>query len=211
MADLPNRDKLEATLKRVVNKAFRPHRKSKTRRMPPWAKIRDALYKDLHPKIERVRIEAARAFAAAHGDGPLPADFELTPDNRVANLVADMVDWSRSEWLSMKKPRTKADILAWRKKHLGTERAARIAATELTMAQSKGELQALKHYREQGANQVQGIWNTVEDACAICSPLHRKPENVWRATFPGGPPGHVNCRCYLTYEKPGKSKQKALG
>lgn len=35
--------------------------------------------------------------------------------------------------------------------------------------------------------------------CKICGPLHATKRSTWQERFPQGPPGHVNCRCYIEY------------
>jgi len=35
--------------------------------------------------------------------------------------------------------------------------------------------------------------------CPICTPLLDQPEEVWKARYPAGPPGHPRCDCYLRY------------
>lgn len=45
------------------------------------------------------------------------------------------------------------------------------------------------------------IWTTARDdrVCPICGPLDGRRYEIWRETFPSGPPAHPNCRCGLIY------------
>ena len=46
------------------------------------------------------------------------------------------------------------------------------------------------------------VWHTQRDekVCKICGPLEGKNQRFWEDKFPNGPPGHNNCRCFLTYQ-----------
>jgi hypothetical protein len=83
---------------------------------------------------------------------------------------------------------------------LGPDRAARIATTETTRAQTAGG--------EAGIGQTVGlsgedIWRTRRDArvCPICDELDGQPRAVWQAQFPTGPGDdvHPQCRCWIRY------------
>ncbi len=82
----------------------------------------------------------------------------------------------------------------------GPNRAATIAVTEVTRANSEGSQMIAGELRKQGIEMIP-IWQTNNDAivreCPICWPRHNKPieDNVF-------PPGHVRCRCWPTYELP---------
>ena len=83
---------------------------------------------------------------------------------------------------------------------LGPDRAARIAMTETTKAQTAGG--------EAGIGQTVGLsgedlWRTRRDmrVCKICDELDGQPRDVWQAQFPTGPGDdvHPNCRCFIRY------------
>ena len=90
---------------------------------------------------------------------------------------------------------------------LTRERAGGIAATEVTAAQSAGQIQAVQVYQAQTGLLLDGIWQVELNAiglpdsrvCKICKPLHGTGREVWGLKFPGGPPAHPRCRCTLTY------------
>ncbi len=79
-------------------------------------------------------------------------------------------------------------------------RAESVATTETTTATSAGG--------EVAVAQTIGLsaldqWFTADDdrVCPICGPLHEAPRERWMAQFPDGPPAHVNCRCWIQYER----------
>lgn len=92
-----------------------------------------------------------------------------------------------------------------------------LAITETTRAITSGEDVVVDQFerREQGGGRrrptiaprtLQKIWHTQRDekVCPICSPLDGRTDVIWAVEFPGGPPAHPHCRCYLTYQiKPG--------
>lgn len=90
----------------------------------------------------------------------------------------------------------------------GPDRDANIAATETTQAQTAGTNGARGQIERFGMT-TSVLWVTEKDGrvCPICSPLHRRPMSEWEELLPveligqivaqGGPPAHVNCRCYL--------------
>lgn len=108
-------------------------------------------------------------------------------------------------------------------------RAENIAVTELTRANIAGEQSAAAGInagtlsgsvpgdRQGGLNapglppifrdkmpvkKIVAVWHTEQDnrVCPRCAPLNGRPEGNW-GEFPLGPPAHVNCRCFLTWEE----------
>jgi len=79
----------------------------------------------------------------------------------------------------------------------GENRASMIAVTEVTRAYSEATNQHQRLIRDEVGLEMRRVWLTTRDSlvCPICGPKHGMPEEEWRAEFPGGPPGHVNCRC----------------
>lgn len=79
-------------------------------------------------------------------------------------------------------------------------RASTIAVTEITAAASAAEFRAAQISRAQG-KQLVALWETERDArvCPICAPLDHLPDVSWQGRFPGGPPAHPNCRCFLSF------------
>lgn len=82
----------------------------------------------------------------------------------------------------------------------GPNRASDVAVTETTTAASAGGEAAIESTVGTSAKDV---WRTERDAkvCAICYPLHGTYREDWEKEFPTGPPSHVNCRCWIEYER----------
>ncbi len=95
-------------------------------------------------------------------------------------------------------PAEKARIERGLDKVFGPSRAASIAVSETTAAQSAGG--------DAGARETFGIslddkWITEADkrVCPICAPLHQTRREFWGKKYIDGPPAHVNCRCVVKY------------
>lgn len=84
----------------------------------------------------------------------------------------------------------------------GKKRAVSIAVTETTRASAAATNGLQDYYKEYGL-EYERAWVTNEDelVCPVCGPLNNKRERVWRQQFPGGPPAHPNCRCFLTLRR----------
>lgn len=85
---------------------------------------------------------------------------------------------------------------------LGPEAASDIAVTETTRANSRAERAAAEDFERATGVRVVAYWQAENDSrtCPICNGLDGKPEAVWLREFPDGPPGHPNCRCWLTWK-----------
>ena len=83
----------------------------------------------------------------------------------------------------------------------GPVRSEMIAITEVTRAYSAATNQTQQRLNQTGLP-MQRVWLTRNDekTCILCGPLDGKPESVWAAEFPDGPPRHPNCRCSLGLE-----------
>lgn len=48
-------------------------------------------------------------------------------------------------------------------------------------------------------------WHSRRDerVCKVCGPLDGTTQSTWQSKFPGGPPAHPSCRCWLSYEVKG--------
>ena len=90
---------------------------------------------------------------------------------------------------------------------LTRERAVTISSTEITAAQSAGQIRAVQEYQARTGLLLDGIWivelnglgQPDSRVCPVCRPLHGTGREVWGGKFPGGPPAHPRCRCTLTY------------
>lgn len=82
-------------------------------------------------------------------------------------------------------------------------RAASIAVTEITRANSQATIEYQNYLAERGIDMVR-VWNTNFDdlVCNECGPLNNKYEDEWNSitagTYPDGPPAHPRCRCDTT-------------
>ena len=92
---------------------------------------------------------------------------------------------------------TRGDLESLLAPAFGENRASMIAVTEVTRAYSEATNQHQRLIRDEVGMEMRRVWLTRRDdlTCFICGPLHGMPEEEWRAEFPNGPPGHVNCRC----------------
>lgn len=79
----------------------------------------------------------------------------------------------------------------------GETRAQRIAVTETTRAFAAGQ-KLVQDELQRGGLQLERIWRTSMDerVCPICGPLEDRREGDGWTGAEGGPPAHVNCRCW---------------
>lgn len=74
------------------------------------------------------------------------------------------------------------------------------AATETTNANTAGE----RVYEKAAGKEeklIVAYWRTEEDprVCPVCDMLDGTTEDKWPPAFQNGPPAHVSCRCWLTW------------
>lgn len=183
---------------------------------PDLSALSEQLRGALQPELTRIAYDVGLAMALDIGIGFDPARL---------NLAA--IEWSQkyvTEWvkgLTDTRRKLLRDVLkeylttpgldnAWIRDQLknafGEVSAEMIAVTEITRAYSAAtnEYQAL--LKDAGIG-MQRIWNTSNDekVCPICGPLNGLPEKKWAKDYPGGPPAHVNCRCWTTLEYVGRA------
>ena len=85
---------------------------------------------------------------------------------------------------------------------LGSDRADTIATTEVTRAITAGEMGFAQSARIMAGLHLDPIWRCDMVPCEeFCAPLEGKGVDVWSLTFPKGPPGHPNCRCWLEWRR----------
>lgn len=208
MAQLQFRERREAEIRRAVKRAFRPYRKADHNRQPPWAKIRDALLRDLPPLLDRVKRTTARQFFATHAPDLDTTGFSVSPsDGRVSELVADLIDVSRRRWAEMGKRKSREAVLEWRKRNLGDQRAVTVAETEVHIAKQQAENAAWRFIQGREGKRLEGYWMTNCDlsktgCCPLCDPLDGLPSSRWKRFYPEGPPVHPRCRCEIVHRDP---------
>lgn len=127
----------------------------------------------------------ARDWAIAYTDQVL---------EQLAQVTARGVGQSIGRWLENGEPLE--SLIRDLEPYFGTDRAARIAATEVTRAVAEGSEAA---YRESGVvSEVEFYSVRDERVCPLCGALHGKTTKLGER-FDGGtyPPIHPNCRCFL--------------
>jgi len=85
-------------------------------------------------------------------------------------------------------------------KEFGESDAERDAVTSTTEIHSVGEMDGGKDVESRTGKRLIAVWRVYPGACPICAPLDGTTRE-WRTVFPGGPPGHPNCRCALEWRE----------
>ena len=214
MAELTNRDELEAQFAARVDKLSIKHRRELQRLLgtPPslrnvpeewWKKVEQEQEDEFTP----ILFLLFAASAAQHG-----LDFEQANEQAleyaVARARALAGEWVRNtkeglrlkegDWVVRGKPLTRHELRKELEPVFGKNRSDKLAITETTAAQTEGG--------EAGIGQTLGkqetdTWFTRRDGdvCERCEPLHGQPRSVWSEQFPSGPPAHPRCRCWIRY------------
>jgi HK97 family phage portal protein len=175
-----------------------------------WDTQTGRMIADLRPQLEAMARDAMLGLAADVGVafewGLVAEQAAIWAEQYAGALVRGIMDTTlhllrRKVAEFIRTPgRTIGDLKADLAPHFGEIRAQMIAVTETTTAYAQGTLFYQQALAEAGVKMVR-VWHTSRDEAvctAICVPLDGKPESVWRDRFPGGPPAHVNCRCWLT-------------
>lgn len=148
------------------------------------------------PVLAATHAEAAAQLAELQGLAHSPAEIQENSQQWAEKhgLALGILIGQATE-LGLSQGKSRAEVLS-------TERAARIAATEVTRAITVGEGLILVILLAETGKKLIPIWYTEMDArvCPICAPLHGTGPPTWRRVAVGGPPAHPNCRCHLTYE-----------
>ncbi len=174
-----------------------------------WDKINGDLRAAIQPELVRIATEHALRTAAEIG-----IDFDVAVINEAAvawangysyELVKGLTETTRALVQQVTTAfvatpgMTTGDIAGMLEPAFGRIRAEMIAVTEVTRAYSAATGEYQKLLRSYGLDSER-IWNTSADelVCPICGPLNGQPEDVWAGQFPGGPPSHPRCRCWLS-------------
>lgn len=183
-----------------------------------WARLSDETRAVLSGYLRRVYAASAMRWMRRLGLALLPEAIErdaetwaatyterlaplvtATARERIENGVADLR--SKLDPTEDLDP-AKVDELATQV--FGSNRAASIAATETTRAETSGGWDSVNRINsEVGDEVIEARWITADDdrTCWICNPLHNTDRDTWGPEFPEGPPAHPGCRCSLTYER----------
>lgn len=154
-------------------------------------------YSGMHIAAEKVGIafdnsmanKAAADWAAEYTD-TLLQQLDTTTQDGVGPIIED---WINTDGATM------GDLFQslMDTKLMGADRASMIATTETTRAFAQGEI---AQYSQAGITRMR--WNTDNDevVCDICEPLNGEVRTIGEEYGDGitEPPGHVNCRCWLT-------------
>ena len=226
MPDIPNRDKLERKIARLLGKYNRGQLEKLLEMMgnspsltkiPPefWTESQQALAAELLPFSEQVYLEAAQRVIE---EMPIGVNWQLVNQGAadwasryVGQLVKDISKTTeRGIGQAVSNYFTEAETIGDLEKSLvnmtdrfgrvfGPVRSEMIAVTEVTRAAAQGELAVASELKKEGI-EMRKVWQTNKDelVCPICGPLQGQEEGVWRQSAPDGPPAHPRCRCWLS-------------
>ena len=213
--ELPNRADLEADFAGTLARLSSRHRRElmdllgqppDINRVPAsfWAKVEKETRDELLAALLLILLSSstlhgwsgnqtdawATQWSADHA-GSVAADY--------AANSRDMLTVAGQAWGEMKP--TRGDVLDTATSIFGPDRAARMATTETTVAQTQGG--------EMAITMTVGLsdedeWKTnphlsVEGPCRICAPLNGTTRDVWGLQFPDGPPAHCACVCEIIF------------
>jgi hypothetical protein len=204
MPDLANRQDHEEELAAAVLALFDDWRD----RAPQFSAMEGefAGSQDVATALAETFAEAAGTFVAKRAADKAPeAESRLAQQaaewaaRRTRELAAEVVRTTRDRIAVL--PADDAEAEAALDSIFGADRAASIAITETTRAISAGEKAAAEWATAAILLLFDATWYTRADerVCDICGPLHGKPEAAWQAQFPGGPPAHPRCRCWVEW------------
>lgn len=228
MADIPNREKLEAELARALAKLGGEHLAELVKLLgdPPdvdrvpasfWRTYGDDLREKLAPFLEKVYRDG---IAAGRENLPRVAGVNWSLANQTAadwaesytfDLVTGITDTTReliagSVQEAIEGGLSRAELADLLAPTFGPVRAEMIAVTEVTRAVAEGEAAAVDALGEAGFEMV-GEWQTANDelVCPICEPLNGQQavDGVFTHPETGDtydlPPAHPRCRCTVGY------------
>ena len=216
MTDIPNRDKLERKLARILGDVNKAHMARLIEllgdppditRVPPtfWEQAGEELRQALTPFLEQVYLDQAAELMAAT---PSAIDWALV--NEAAVQWAQAYSFEFVPGITSTSQRvlqtavsayfdqglTIGDLTQRIESIFGSRRAEMIAVTEITRAASEGEQQIVRELAKQGIN-LKPIWQTNNDdlVCPLCGPRHNN-----EITDNQYPPLHPKCRCWVNHE-----------
>ena len=216
MAEIPNRDELEAQLARKLGKLSRAQMgrllellgdPPRVENVPPtfWDEAGKEMVAALSPFLEKVYLEQARRML---DDLPIGVDWALVNKRAVEwasrytfDLVRGINDTTRDALQAnvaryFEQGLTIGDLEDSIAGLFGPVRAEMISVTEITRASTEGERAIAAELAEQGIV-MRPVWNTSNDelVCPICEP--RNQETIEGDDYP---PAHPRCRCSTSHE-----------
>ena len=234
MADIPNRDTLEAQLARALAK-FGGERLDALLPLlgdPPsvdnvpasfWQAYDEDLRALLGPFLAKVYAQGANAAPIPPAAVVSGANWSMPNVNAAAwadsytyDLVTGINATTRDLLAeavrnAIETGQTRADLADALTPAFGPVRAEMIAVTEVTRAVAEGEARVIDDLAKSGIEMV-GTWQTANDeiVCPICAPLDGVQAEGGVFTHPETgdtyelPPAHPRCRCVIGYTMAGK-------
>lgn len=220
MADVVNRDTLEALLARTIAKDLRGELSKLMNLLgdPPniynvpitfWENGGSALRGSIEPILRDIFLQQAETQLQETSIG---VDWALINENAITwsseytyELVRGITDTSRmilqrsiNSYYS--NPTTIGDLQRSLSGIFSPMRAEMIAVTEVTRAAAEGEQRVVDQIiADNPGMESIDIWLTNRDdiTCPICAPRHQQPRG---SNWTENPPAHPRCRCWLRHD-----------
>jgi hypothetical protein len=211
MPDLPDRRAREETLAAIIAMILEEWRaKVAAGGSVSWDQFASDIRRRIAGELALVYLSAAGQMSAGYGMGldrsVVTGDAQDWAQQMAAKLAEEVVANSRQR-VEVLLAKFQAEEIS-REKFLSSlavifsvSRAAEISISEVTRSISAGEYGAAGRYDMETGQTLKPFWFTEADGrvCPVCAPLHGEPEEVWSDVYPGGPPGHPHCRCWLEW------------
>ncbi|MCZ2459160.1 MAG: hypothetical protein LC128_06000 [Chitinophagales bacterium] len=220
MADVVNRDTLEALLARTISKELRGELSKlmdllgdppSIYNVPPtfWQNSGAALQASIEPILRDIYLEQASAQLVETSIG---VDWALINENAVTwtsqytfDLVRGINETSQrllrnSIDAYFRNPTTIGDLQRSLSGVFSPMRAEMIAVTEVTRAAAEGEQRVVDQIiADNPGMESIDIWMTNRDdiTCPICGERHQQPRG---SNWTENPPAHPRCRCWLRHD-----------
>ena len=220
MADVVNRDTLEALLARTISRDLRVQLTELMSLLgdPPsvynvpssfWENGGSKLRASIEPILRDIYLEQA---GTALTETSIGVDWGLINENAIDwasqytfGLVRGMTETSRrllrnSIDAYFRNPTTLGDLQNRLLSAFGSQRAEMIAVTEVTRAAAEGEQRVVDQIiADNPGMESIDIWLTNKDdlVCPICAPRQNKPRG---SNWTENPPAHPRCRCSLRHD-----------
>jgi hypothetical protein len=227
MAELTNRDEVEAKLARRMAKLSAAHRRELIKLLgdPPsaanvpesfWRQVED----DVNAELTAALLIIFMQSMALHGfEGPdavvIAEGWAAQRATEVAGqwtaTSRDIVTRASERWDQiaageapagtgdeLPEPITAGEVSDSTLDALGPDRVALLAENETTVAQHQGAETAVA---ETVGLSPDDVWvNTGSNICPTCEGLNGTVRSFWERFFPDGPPTpHPRCKCYVEY------------
>lgn len=168
-----------------------------------WAKVES----EVRDNISTVILLVWMRSALEHG---LPRSLADTTGaawaaNRATETAKDFALHSRDSLA------TATDVQSTASTLFSDARASRLAATEVSAAQTAGGEAWKERAEAELGRTVQAVWRhstrrprghsgAIKSPCPVCTPIEGTARGVWGRLFPSGPPAHPHCDCFIEYE-----------